>query len=98
MSGWGVRCMKLQATLVGMARKVLTYQNLLRFGGFIGLMYLLVFRSKPDGTLIIALCAMMGLPTFWDLDRSKGEQRDSDPPDWYKRIHGPKPPPDDKES
>lgn len=55
---------------------IATYHNLLRFGGFGGLMYLLVTNSHPDPTLIFALLAMMGLPTFTELDRSK--RRDDD--------------------
>lgn len=48
-----------------------TYQNLLRIGGFSGVMYLVLFRENPDPTLLLALCAMMGLPTFWDLDKMR---------------------------
>lgn len=53
-------------------REVVTWQNILRGGGFFGLLFLVVAREDPEPMLIIACCAMMGLPTFWEMDRNRG--------------------------
>ena len=47
-----------------------TWQNIMRAGGFSGLLFLVVARERPEPMLIIACCAMMGLPTFWDMDKN----------------------------
>jgi hypothetical protein len=50
------------------------WQTLLRAGGFFGLLFLVVKREQPEPLLIIACCAMMGLPSFWEMDRNRGER------------------------
>lgn len=49
---------------------VVTWQNIMRTGGLFGLLFLVVERERPEPFLIIACCAMMGLPTFWDMDKN----------------------------
>lgn len=64
----GIR--KNAALLLLWVRITVTWQNILRTGGFLGLLFLVVARERPEPLLIIACCAMMGLPTFWDMDKN----------------------------
>jgi hypothetical protein len=69
--------MALKKALVGTLswlRVVVTWQNILRAGGFFGLLFLVVMRERPEPLLIIACCAMMGLPSFWEFDRQRDEK------------------------
>lgn len=53
-----------------------TYQNCLRLGGFAGLFFLVGFRDHPDPVLVMAMCAMMGLPAFWEADKKSKKDAD----------------------
>jgi len=46
-------------------QKFLTWRNIVRTCGLIGMMYLVLFRSHPDATALVALGTMIGLPTFF---------------------------------
>ncbi len=61
---------KNAASFLALLGRTLTWQNILRTGGFFGLLFLVVERERPEPLLIIACCAMMGLPTFWEMDKN----------------------------
>lgn len=76
--------MRIFAALASIARAArrsllrLTWRNILRGAGLGGMMYQVFFVKHPDATLLLALAAMMGLPTFFGLEAAAHSQSDSD--------------------